>query len=48
MKYELERRIQNAKHEIELAENEEELFFWQMHLLKLLGMLESSMLINDY
>lgn len=37
--YKLERRIKNAKIEIELAESEEELIFWQMHLLKLLKML---------
>jgi hypothetical protein len=39
--YELERRIRNAKIEIELAESEEELIFWQMHLLKLLEMLSN-------
>ena len=37
--YELERRIKNAIIEIQLAESDEELIFWQMHLLKLLKML---------
>lgn len=37
---ELERRIANARFEIELAlqqDNEEDFYFWKMHLLKLLS-----------